>query len=118
MIPGFEPYPAPGIVTRIEAGWPPGAVLPNLSISEPPYLPTAEEKDQLMGIVRHWSFTKFLFDQIDLQTMRDVDVGTLAQILRDGGWQKPDESAIDTDVVWCMIIQCVRETWDLNDEFT
>lgn len=50
--------------------------------------------------------------------MRDLDIEVLAEILRALGWQTEDGSPINTDVVSYLVIQCVREVWEFNDDST
>ncbi|KUJ19392.1 uncharacterized protein LY89DRAFT_780339 [Mollisia scopiformis] len=114
----FDPYPGPGLVTRIEAGWPPGNVLANMTIPRPAFLATRLEKDRLMEIVRDRNVQDELYtNNVHMRTMRDMDVDAFGRFLE----ARKDKSWIGKYVpaeFYAIVTQCVRETWDFNDEFT
>ncbi|KAE8454261.1 hypothetical protein EG329_005186 [Mollisiaceae sp. DMI_Dod_QoI] len=109
----FDPYPGPGLVTRIEAGWPPGVIFAYKNIPEPKIIPSAFDKDGIMMLIRSDGVREFLYENMRLRTLRDMDIDTFRLAL-----QHLRNFPIDSDTFRDLIIQCVRETWDFNDEFT
>ncbi|KUJ13001.1 uncharacterized protein LY89DRAFT_785531 [Mollisia scopiformis] len=108
----FMPYPGPGLVIRLEVGWPPGDPFAFAKIPEPTFVPTAESKNTIMEIVRRSDFPKAIFGRLDARSMQDIDFETLRRLVTGGGYK------IRPVPFKATIIQCVREVWDFNTEFT
>ncbi|KAF8860479.1 hypothetical protein BDZ45DRAFT_688468 [Acephala macrosclerotiorum] len=109
----FDPYPGPGLVTIVEAGWPPAIPFSFMSIPAPKHISTAAEKDEIMAIIRQTGAQKFIFNRMLMQTMRDMDIDMFRLTVEEN-----EAHMFEPDEFKALLIQCVRETWDFNNEFT
>lgn len=113
----FDPYPGPGLVTRIEAGWPPGNPLANQAVPTPVFVATPAEKSLIMNYVRRNDIREKIFDELGLRTMRDMDVD-LFRLLIDSLRTQGALPTLNPTQFYATIVQCVRENWEFNNEFT
>lgn len=84
-----------------------------MSIPAPKHISTAAEKDEIMTIIRRPDCKKFLFDGIGMKTLRDMDIDVFRLVVEEN-----EAHMFEPDEFKALITDCVRETWDFNNEFT
>ena len=100
-------------MTRIEAGWPPGDSLAPIRVPEPAYILSAAEKDKVMELIRKPEVPELLYKAYDFRSMGDFDIEMLRLF-----FLKAYRYQVRRVPFKAIIIQCVRQAWDFNTEFT